>query len=232
MNELTFKQKFNLDDTTLKNFNLFCDFLLENNKKFNITAIREKNEVFLKHFADSLSGISFFEENKKILEIGSGGGFPSVPLKLHNQNLDFTLVEATGKKCNFLNQVKQLFNFNNFSVINARCEELAKQGYKNKFDVVTARAVASLNVLIELCAPFLKVGGTCVFYKNLSQSEIEGSKNAVLKTGCKINQIIPYSLNGEPAERCIILINKVAPTPDIYPRDYKQIIKKPLWVAL
>ena len=228
MNELTFKQKFNLNDQTLKNFNLFCDFLLENNKKFNLTAIREKNEVFLKHFADSLSGANYFENNKKILEIGSGGGFPSVPLKLFNQNLDLTLVEATGKKCNFLNQVKQLFNFDNFTVINARCEELAKQGYKTSFDVVTARAVASLNVLIELCAPFLKVGGTCVFYKNLSESEINDAKNAVLKTGCKINKIIPYSLNGETAERCIILINKIAPTPDIYPREYKQILKKPL----
>lgn len=228
MNELTFKQKFNLNEQTLKNFNLFCDFLLENNKKFNLTAIREKNEVFLKHFADSLSGANYFENNKKILEIGSGGGFPSVPLKLFNQNLDLTLVEATGKKCNFLNQVKQLFNFDNFTVINARCEELAKQGYKTSFDVVTARAVASLNVLIELCAPFLKVGGTCVFYKNLSESEINDAKNAVLKTGCKINKIIPYSLNGETAERCIILINKIAPTPDIYPREYKQILKKPL----
>ena len=228
MNELIFKQKFNLNDQTLKNFNLFCDFLLENNKKFNLTAIREKNEVFLKHFADSLSGANYFENNKKILEIGSGGGFPSVPLKLFNQNLDLTLVEATGKKCNFLNQVKQLFNFDNFTVINARCEELAKQGYKTSFDVVTARAVASLNVLIELCAPFLKVGGTCVFYKNLSESEINDAKNAVLKTGCKINKIIPYSLNGETAERCIILINKIAPTPDIYPREYKQILKKPL----
>ena len=202
--------------------------MLENNKKFNLTAIRDQNEVYLKHFADSLSGFNYFSEDAKILEIGSGGGFPSVPLKIFNPNLNLTLVEATGKKCVFLNGVKSLFNFKNFEVINARCEELVLKGYREKFDIVTARAVASLNVLCELCAPFLKVGGKCVFYKNVSESELNLAKNALLKLGLKVAQIIPYSLDGENPERCIMILQKHKQTPDNYPREYKQILKKPL----
>jgi len=228
MTKLEFQQKFNISNEVLNDFSRFCDFLLENNKRFNLTAIRDEEGVFLKHFADSLFGLSHFDNAGRILEVGSGGGFPSVPLKIANRDLDLTLVEATGKKCTFLNSVKQLFGFENFSVINARCEELAKNGYREAFDTVTARAVASLNVLIELCAPFLKVGGKCVFYKNLSESELKEGENALRKTGCEICQILPYSLDGEQASRCLIIVKKTQKTPDIYPREYKQILKKPL----
>lgn len=228
MDSLEFEKKFNLSEKQAKDFALFCDFLLENNKKFNLTAIREKNAVYLKHFADSLSGLDYFTGGKKILEIGSGGGFPSVPLKICKPELDFTLVEATGKKCNFLNQVKDLLGFSDFTVINARGEDLSKNGYRDKFDIVTARAVASLCVLLEICAPLLKIGGKCTFYKSVSQSEIDEAQNALKKTGCVINRVVPYSLGDEEQERCLVLIEKVNQTPDIYPREYKQILKKPL----
>ena len=207
----------------------FCAFLLEKNKQFNLTAIREESEVFEKHFADSLKGLENFGENCKILEVGSGGGFPSVPLKIANRNLNFTLLEATGKKCEFLKQVKTLFAFDNFEVVNARAEEFSKTDARESFNIVTARAVASLNVLCELCLPFLKVGGKAVFYKQLSPVEFEEGKNAISLLGGKIEKVEEYCLFSAPEnKRVIITIKKVKNTPEKYPREYKKILKNPL----
>lgn len=212
----------------------FCDFLLSENKKYNLTAIREKNAVFIKHFADSLKGAEYFKKDKKIMEIGSGGGFPSVPLKINNGDLNFTLVEATNKKCEFLKEVKKRENFKNFEVINSRCEQLAKNcDYRESFDIVTARAVASLEILLELCVPFLKTGGIGVFYKNYSEEELKNSQNALKTLNCKIKKIEKYTLkneNGEEdgGERCLIVVEKTEKTPEKYPREYKKILKSPL----
>lgn len=228
MNEHILEKDYGLSQEQLNKFEKFCDFLLENNKRFNLTAIRERDAVYVKHFLDSLKGLEFFSEDCKILEVGSGGGFPSVPLKIANPNFNLTLVEATGKKCVYLKQVKELLGFENFEVINSRCEELVNQGFREKFDVVTARAVASLNVLLELCVPFLKVGAKCVFYKNYSLSEIDESQNALTKLGCKIVSVNEYTLYSESEKRCILIIQKISKTPEVYPREYKKILKNPL----
>ena len=228
MSKQILEKNYGLSQEQLNKFESFCDFLLENNKRFNLTAIREKNAVYVKHFLDSLKGLEFFSDNCKILEIGSGGGFPSVPLKIANEKLNLTLVEATGKKCVYLNQVKELFGFENFEVINSRCEELVSKGFREKFDIVTARAVASLNVLLELCGPFLKVGAKCVFYKNYSLSEIQEAQNALTKLNCKILSVKEYTLDNESEKRCILIIQKNGKTPEIYPREYKKILKNPL----
>lgn len=218
-----------IEESAKQNLQKFCAYLLENNKKFNLTAIRDEAGVYEKHFADSLTGLKFFKEGGKILEVGSGGGFPSVPLKIVNPNLDFTLLEATGKKCAFLKGVKDLFNFDKFEVVNARAEEFANTTARESYDIVTARAVASLNVLCELCLPFLKVGGVALFYKQESKQEFSEGQKAIKLLGGKIDSVYEYFLpSAKEQTRNIIVIKKVSPTPDKYPREYKKILKTPL----
>ena len=218
-----------VDEKIFNDLSNFCALLLEKNKQFNLTAIREEKDVFEKHFVDSLMGRDLFLPGKKILEVGSGGGFPSVPLKLFNRELDFTLLEATGKKCDFLRNVKQTFELDKFEIVNKRAEDYSRTDKRESFDIVTARAVASLNVLCELCLPFLKVGGYAVFYKQKSNEEFENGKNAVEVLGAKVDNVIEYTLfNSSENARVLIVIKKISSTPDKYPREYKRIVKNPL----
>ena len=229
MEEILLKNSIEVSEEVFADLNAFCDFLLEKNKQFNLTAIRDKAEFFEKHLADSLKGSSFFSDGKKILEVGSGGGFPSLPLKLNNRELDFTLLEATGKKCAFLNEVKNNFALDKLEVVNARAEEYSRTSARESFDIVTARAVASLNVLCELCLPFLKIGGRAVFYKQKSQSEFSEGKKAIEILGGKWVDSFSYTLASSPeSERVIIIIEKIKNTPEKYPREYKKIAKSPL----
>ena len=229
MKEILLKNSIEVSEKVFADLNAFCDFLLEKNKQFNLTAIRDKAEFFEKHLADSLKGSSFFSDGKRILEVGSGGGFPSLPLKLNNRELDFTLLEATGKKCAFLNEVKNNFALDKLEVVNARAEEYSRTSARESFDIVTARAVASLNVLCELCLPFLKVGGRAVFYKQKSQSEFNEGKKAIEILGGKWVDSFAYTLASSPeSERVIIVIEKIKNTPEKYPREYKKIAKSPL----
>ena len=229
MKEILLKNSIEVSEEVFADLNAFCDFLLEKNKQFNLTAIRDKAEFFEKHLADSLKGSSFFSDGKRILEVGSGGGFPSLPLKLNNRELDFTLLEATGKKCAFLNEVKNNFALDKLEVVNARAEEYSRTSARESFDIVTARAVASLNVLCELCLPFLKVGGRAVFYKQKSQSEFNEGKKAIEILGGKWVDSFSYTLASSPeSERVIIVIEKIKNTPEKYPREYKKIAKSPL----
>ena len=234
MNDLFLINGISVDSEKYKDYKAFCDFLLSENLKYNVTAIREEKQVFIKHFADSLIGKDNFCAGEKIIEIGSGGGFPSVPLKLYNKDLNLTLVEATGKKCEFLKAVKKRFDFKNFEVINARCEQLALNcEYREMFDKVTARAVAELRILLELCVPFLKTGGKCVFYKNYSEDEINSANKALKELKCVIKEIKKYTLlndegSKEGGERAVIIVEKYDSTPQKYPREYKKILKSPL----
>lgn len=215
------------DSVKKEKFKTFCDFLLESNKKFNITAITDRDGVYLKHFADSLAGVDNFSEGANVLEIGSGGGFPSIPLKICRPDLIFTLAESNAKKCNFLKEAGKLLDFEDFTVINSRAEELP-QNFKGKFDAVTARAVAGSSVLCELTIPYLKTGGKAVFYKNYSEKEIADAARAAEKLGAKLIAVQEYELDGIDGERCVILIEKNALTDGIYPRVYNKILKKPL----
>lgn len=215
------------DEVKEGKFARFCEKLLAENEKFNITAIRNEDGVYLKHFCDSLAGKDFFASPSTVLEIGSGGGFPSVPLKINDEGLNFTLVESNAKKCGFLNSVKELLAFDDFNVVNARAEEFALANIE-KFDYVTARAVAPSAVLCELALPCLKIGGKGVFYKNFSFEEIESARRAAQKLGANIASVHEYSLDGVDGKRCVIIIEKTKSTPSGYPRAYNKLIKKPL----
>lgn len=231
MEQIFFNNGISIENKKISKFNAFCEFLLQENKKYNLTAIRNEDGVFLKHFADSLIGAEYFKINSEVLEIGSGAGFPSVPLKINEPSLNFTLIEATGKKCEFLKKAGEILEFDNFNVLCGRAEDIAKKSdMREKYDIVTARAVAELNVLLELSAAFLKIGGVAVFYKNYSKSEIYFAKNALKELGCSIESVKKYVLNGDEkqSERAIIVIKKQKQTPEKYPREYKKIISKPL----
>lgn len=207
----------------------FKNLLVEKNKEFNLTSITDNKEIYIKHFYDSLSGEKFISSGAKVVEIGSGGGFPSVPLKILRDDIDFTLIESVGKKCNFLNLVKNTFNFENFEIKNARCEDLAKDNiYRENFDFSIARAVANLSTLCEYMLPFVKVGGKMIAYKSVNDEEIENAKNAINILGGKISEIIKYSLPENMGERYLVIIEKIKNTPQKYPRGKGKERSKPL----
>lgn len=208
-----------------KNFYELLDF---HNKMYNLTAICGKEEVFLKHFLDSAAGESFFKEGAKVVEIGSGGGFPSIPLKIIREDLDFYLIESTGKKCIFLDCVVDNLNLRGVKVENARAEDAARRPeLREKFDCATARAVARLNVLCEYCLPFVKKGGRFIAYKGDCDEEVKEAENAVKILGGRIERVEKYSLpNGD--RRSLIIIEKTGSTPLKYPRGNGRERKQPL----
>lgn len=204
----------------------YYELLIEWNEKFNLTAITEKRDVYIKHFVDSLL---FYKELKcgKLLDVGSGGGLPAVPLAIVNEDLSVTMLEATGKKCEFLEEVIKELELKNARVINGRAEELAKNaGFRENFDICTARAVARLNLLCEYCLPLVKKGGIFAAFKGNGEEELIEAENAIKLLGGKLKEVKKRDLEG--AERELILIEKVSLTPEKYPRANGRIRKNPL----
>ena len=209
-------------------FENFKNLLLEYNNKFNLTAITDEKDIYIKHFLDCIAGNMFFKHGASVVEIGSGGGFPSVPLKLLRDDLSFTLIESTGKKCGYLETVVDKLDLSCVKVVNERAEVLGKdKNYREKFDVATARAVARLNILAEYCLPFVKVGGLFIAYKGDSPDEIEEAKKAFEILGGEIEKVEKYELtNGE--KRTLVVVRKVKRTPEKYPRGQGKERKSPL----
>lgn len=216
--ELTEKQAEKLEK--------YYELLIEWNEKFNLTAITERRDVYIKHFVDSLL---FYKELKcgKLLDVGSGGGLPAVPLAIVNEDLSVTMLEATGKKCEFLEEVIKELDLKNARVIKGRAEELAKNaGFRESFDICTARAVARLNLLCEYCLPLVKKGGIFAAFKGNGEEELIEAENAIKLLGGKLKEVKKRDLEG--AERELILIEKVSLTPEKYPRANGRIRKNPL----
>lgn len=217
------------DNEVLKNFEKFKNLLITYNKKFNLTSITEEKEIEIKHFEDSIQSAKCFFEGCKVIEIGSGGGFPSVPLKIVNNSIDFTLVESTRKKCEFLNVVKNELCFKNFNIINERCEVLAKnEDFREKFDFAVARAVANLSTLCEYMLPFVKIGGYMIAYKGEFSEELCQSENALKLLGGKIEKIEQYELSENFGNHSLIFIKKIEKTSPKYPRGNGKERSKPL----
>ena len=207
----------------------FKKLLSEYNNAFNLTSITDSNETDIKHFYDSLAGAEFFPEGAKVIEIGSGGGFPSIPLKIARDDLDFTLTEATGKKCGFLETVIKELGLKKIRVINERAENLAKkEDFREKFDCVTARAVAKLNTLSEYCIPFIKTGGLFIAYKGEAQTEIKEASNALKILGGKLKEVYNYNLPEDMGVRSLIITEKISSTDKKYPRGQGKERSKPL----
>ena len=226
MVEIFEKYKINLNETAEKKLERFYELLCEYNEKFNLTAITEKNEVYVKHYLDSLLGEKYLEGNT-VIDIGAGGGFPSIPLKIVNPEKNFYLLDATEKKCSFLSNVFNLLELDGVEVINGRAEEYGQnKKYREKFDVCVSRAVARLNILCEYCLPFVKTGGVFIAYKGDAEEEIKEAENAVKELGGKIESIEVLDLEG--AKRTFVVIRKISETPIKYPRANGRIRKKPL----
>ncbi|MCH5148661.1 MAG: 16S rRNA (guanine(527)-N(7))-methyltransferase RsmG [Clostridiales bacterium] len=213
----------------LKKFELFREILTEYNKKCNLTSILEKKDMYIKHFLDSVIPEELFPLNSKVIEIGSGGGFPSIPLKIVRDDLSFTLVESTGKKCKYLEETVKKLALVGVKVLNIRAEEGGrKQELREKFDIAEARAVAALNTLSEYCLPFVKVGGLFIAYKGDVEKELEESKNAIEILGGAIEKVYSYSLPEDSGKRNVVVIKKIKKTPEKYPRGRGLERKKPL----
>lgn len=216
-------------DDNIENFEKFKNLLLEYNKKYNLTAICDEKDIYIKHFYDSIYPQKYFFERANVVEIGSGGGFPSIPLKIVREDLNFTLIESTGKKCTFLNTVVDNLNLGSVKILNIRAEDGGRmENLRGKFDFAVARAVARLNVLCEYCMPFVKVGGKFIAYKGDCAEEIEESENAVKILGGEIEKADSFSLPCDGGKRTVVVIKKVKNTPEKYPRGKGLERKKPL----
>lgn len=207
------------------------DLLLEWNEKINLTAITDKNEIIIKHFADSLSILSIMQiENQNVIDIGSGAGFPGVPLKILCPDINLTLIDSLAKRIKFLQTVKNNLGLKNLNCIHARAEEFVKTNdNRENYDLCVSRAVANLSVLCEICLPFVKIGGYFVAYKGLEiENEIETAKSAIDKLGASISDIKKITLPYSNITHSLIFVRKLSHTPLKYPRVYAKISKRPL----
>lgn len=219
---------FDLSLKQIEQFQKYYQYLVEENKKINLTSIIEETEAYIKHFYDSMMVSKFIDlNNSSICDIGSGAGFPSIPLKILIPSLKVTIIEPTLKRIKFLNQLCLLLGLENVELINGRAEEeIASR--REKYDYVTARAVANLPVLLELCVPYVKKNGKFVALKGYNyQEELDASKNAI-KTLDLVYDIKTYQLPLDMGSRALILFTKQKETSKIYPRKYAIIKKKPL----
>ena len=216
-----------VDEDVFSRLDTFAEMLIETNKSFNLTAIKEPDDVTVKHFADCLSIFKYVDipENAKIIDVGTGAGFPGLVLKLYRPDIQMTFLE---KRLGFIENVLNECGIKG-DILHMRAEEAAQLSkYREKYDFATARAVAALPVLSEYCLPFVKVGGSFVSMKSAeSNEEINEAKKAINILGGKIEEDILFDLV-ENMPRRIIRIKKNSQTPTKYPRPSAQISKKPL----
>lgn len=231
MNKETFikelkKLNIELKETTLAMLNEYYSILKEENQKYNLTRIIEEDDVYLKHFYDSLTITKIIDiNNQSICDLGSGAGFPGLVLGICFPSAKLTLIESNGKKCNFLNIVKEKLNLNNVTIINTRIEEYAKEN-RELYDIVTARAVAPLKHLLEYGIPLVKINGVFIAMKANVENEEQNIDNYYNKLNIKEEQRIVFNLPHENSIRTLIKYQKEKETDKRYPRRYNEIIKK------
>lgn len=216
----------------LDQFAKFRDLILEYNKVMDITNIVEEDQMYIKHFLDSilLNKSQIELDNKKIIDIGTGGGFPGIPLKIAYPNSTYTLMDSLNKRIKFLHDVVEQMGFDGVQPIHARAEELARnENYREKYDIATSRAVADLRTLTEYCMGFVKPGGYFIAMKGPNfKEELDKSKHAIDTMGGKVEKIVSYDLPDGNGQRNLIIIKKVRPTPKKYPRGQGKPKNKPL----
>lgn len=211
-----------------ENFKVFYEFLVSENEKFNLTNITEKNEVYEKHFLDSLSSLNEIKDNTAVIDIGAGAGFPSIPLAILKPNCSFTLIDSLNKRINFLNQLKNKLNLKNVQCFHSRVEDFAEKN-REKFDFCVARAVAPLPTLIEYCAPLIKINGKIIAYKGSNyEEELNISKNAMEKLNVKLEKVVSYNLSECNQTRFLLIFSKIASCKTIYPRKNNKPRTNPL----
>ena len=215
-----------LTDKQKEQLEIYKDFLIEYNKHTNLTRIIDENDIYLKHFYDSLTIVKYIDLSNKntLLDIGTGAGFPGMVLKIVYPNLEVTLLDSNNKKITFLKQLSEKLNIK-VNAIQARSEEYIKEK-REYFDVVTSRAMANLRVLLELSIPYVKVNGNFIAMKANASEELKEAGNTHEKLGAKLSSIHEFELIKENSKRTIIVYDKISNTDTKYPRKYDIIIKK------
>jgi len=226
------KIDINYNEETIRSFKKYKDLIIEWNKKINITSIDSEEEIYLKHFIDSIiiKKYVIIKKGSKTIDIGTGGGFPGIPLKLIDNDMRITLLDSLNKRIKFLNEVVKELNLEEVDCIHARAEELGQdKNYREKYDYGFSRAVASLNVLLEYSLPFIKKNGLFIAFKGSNfKDEIQESKNALNILGGEIIDIKEYSLPETDISRSMIVVKKIKDIPKKYPRKPGTPNKKPL----
>lgn len=223
------KMGISIDDACFERLAKLYELMLSENEKQNLTRIVKEKEVAEKHMLDSLTLSEFLNSGVRLADIGCGAGFPTLPIACLRSDVRIIAVDSTEKRIRYVNETARALELPNVSAIAARAEELGKKEvFRESFDVCTARAVASLNVLCEYCLPLVKVGGAFVAMKANAKEEIKNAKKAISVLGGNIKEIKEIRLPFSDSERTIIVIEKIKPTPLTYPRAYGAISKKPL----
>ena len=206
--------------------------MLEVNEHMNLTAIRDEDGIILKHYVDSLTIADLIPENARLIDVGCGAGFPSLPLAIVRPDLRITSLDSTAKRIDYIARTAEILGLANISAIAARAEEASHdKALREAFDISCARAVARLSALSELCLPFVKVGGKFIAMKGNSDEEVAEAKGAIRKLGGRLTSNLSRDISlpcGEVNPRSIIVCEKNSPTPENYPRNWPQILKKPL----
>ena len=218
-----------LDTGSIPALTEFSRRLLEKNRVMNLTAITEPADVARLHLLDCaclLTAADF--RGKQVVDVGTGAGFPGMPLRLLEPDFDLTLLDSLGKRVDFLQETAQAMDLKRIQCVHARAEEFARQ-HREKFDIATSRAVAQLNILCELALPLVKVGGQFLAMKSVdSDQEVQSAKSAIAQLGGKIGKIWDYTIPGTDIRHRVVIIQKQHPTPAAYPRPFARIKKAPL----
>ncbi|MBR2404435.1 MAG: 16S rRNA (guanine(527)-N(7))-methyltransferase RsmG [Clostridia bacterium] len=213
-------------------FDTYYKMLIEWNEKINLTAITEEREAALKHFVDCISAFSCdkISDGASVIDVGTGAGFPGLPLKIYNPTLKVTLMDSLNKRINFLNEVIAELGLSEVTTIHSRAEELGKnKAHREKYDVCVSRAVANLATLSELCLPFVKVGGYFVSMKGpKAEEELKAAAKAIELCGGKVEKVHSYAIDGTDYDHNLVVIKKVSPTPPRFPRNAPKPAKEPL----
>lgn len=234
LKNLSSKLDIVLSDEQIEQFQIYYEMLIETNKVMNLTAITQLDEVITKHFLDSIALANVYQNIKnkelKIIDLGTGAGFPGIPLKIAFPQLQVTLMDSLNKRVNFLNSVIDELSLVNIDAIHGRAEEMARRmEYRQQFDLCVSRAVANLSTLNEYCLPFVKLDGMFISYKSSDiEDELNLSLNAIKILGGKLTEVKKLSLPESDIERSFVMIKKIKNTPKTYPRKPGTASKEPI----
>lgn len=219
-----------ISESKIEDFFKYMKELIEWNKKINLTAIVEMDEVIDKHFIDSLTISQYIKDSDNIIDVGTGAGFPGIPLKIARDDLKIDLLDSLNKRINFLNEIITKLELENIKAIHARAEdESCKKEKREHYDIAVSRAVANLPVLLEYLLPFVRVGGKCICMKGINiEEEVNNSKKALKELGGEIEEINKIQLPNTDATRNIIIVKKISATPKKYPRKAGTASKNPI----
>lgn len=226
-----------LSAETILCFRKYAEMLKEKNKVMNLTSITDDEGIALKHFIDSLTIASYIDEEQEkikgrsvtLIDVGTGAGFPGIPLKINKRDLDLTLLDSLAKRLKFLEEVAAELELDNVKFVHSRAEDAGRDAkYREKFDIATARAVANLPVLCEYCLPFVKKGGCFIAMKGKLDEELKSANKAISMLGGEIETIKEFQLPGTDADRTVVVIRKIKETPKRFPRQAGKPSKEPI----